>query len=134
MADRSDVYGAGFEYPLNINEGTGGVSTVESERSVVSSLIRLFDTAPGEEFMLPEYGCSLKLLAFENDTEAFRAMVITSIREAVTAWEPRVDEILDIQIKQSPDRPNQINIEIFMTLIQNQQVYNFVYPWNIPTA
>lgn len=130
--ERKEIYGAGFEYPFSFSEETGGVASAIYERSVVASLIRLFDTAPGEEFMLPAYGCALKLMVFENDTEAFRAMAVTAIREAVARWEPRVDQILSIELEEDPDDDNRILIRIFLTLIKNQEVYNFVYPFQLP--
>lgn len=131
--DRELIYGSGFGYPLQFDAGTGGVSQADGRASVVASLIRLFDTSPGEEFMRPEYGCALQSLVFEQDTEGFRALALTVVQDAVYLWEPRVSNILDLQIERDDLRtPNMLLIRIFLRLIQDQTTYNFVYPFSIP--
>ena len=132
MADRNDVYGGGFSYPFQFDD-EGGVAYVSGAASVAASLTRLFDTAPGEEFMRPEYGCTLRNLIFEQDTEVFRALAITAVQEAVARWEPRIESILDIQLERDDElSPNTIQIRVFFRLIKDQVVYNFVAPFSIP--
>lgn len=131
MADRNDLYGSGFQYPFRFSSATGGVERASAIESVRASLRRLFDTAPGEEFMMPEYGCAIKNLVFEQDTEVFRALCETVIREAVAQWEPRIAEIVDLQIARddSGANPNLLTITVFFRLIESQTVDNFVYPF-----
>lgn len=129
MADRSELYGAGLSYPFGF-DSDGGAQGVGSVDSVRASLYRLFDTAPGEEFMNPNYGCTLKRLTFEQDTEVFRALAITAIKEAVARHEPRIAEVVKVELEPTSDaHPNTVYITTYFRLIQNQRVDNFVYPF-----
>lgn len=133
MATRTDIYGVGLDYPFRWDETVGGAALAEGPRSVVASLIRLFDVAPGESFTNPEYGCALRLLVFENDDEVFRALAVNAVREAVSRWEPRVDDILEIQLERDDNTaPHLIFLRVFFSLIDDQQTYNFVYPFTAP--
>lgn len=131
--NRDSIYGSGFGYPFTFDDATGGAGVASGKESVVASLIRLFDTAPGEEFMLPEYGCALKNLVFEQDTDVLRALALTVIQEAVARWEPRVERVLDIQIEEDESRPNALGIRVFFRLIKDQTQFNFVYPFAVPS-
>jgi uncharacterized protein len=132
MHDRDGIYGSGFTYPFRWDEDSGGAGGVHGAESVAASLLRLFDTAPGEEFMRPDYGCGLKYLIFDQDTEVFKAVAITTIQQAVARWEPRVDEILDIEVETDEERTNEILVRVYFRLIKDQTVYNFVYPFSTP--
>lgn len=131
MVERDSIYGSGFAYPFMWDEQKGGAAEASGKDSVVASLVRLFDTAPGEEFMRPEYGCPLKLLVFEQDTEVFRALVTTVIREAVERWEPRVEEVTSVEIEEGAE-PNTIHLRVTFQLIKDAGLYNFVYPLSVP--
>lgn len=129
MADVSDLYGEGFDYPQDF-DGNGGLARAKAVESVKASLFRLFDTAPGEEWFLPEYGCALKHLVFEEDSEVFRALADKAIREAVYRWEPRVEEIISLRIQGTTDaQPHTVEISVDFKLIEDQTIYNLVYPF-----
>jgi hypothetical protein len=129
-ADRSMLYGAGFAYPFAFDPNHGGVASATAVDSVRASLYRLFDTAPGEEFMLPEYGCGLKYLLFEQDTDVLRALVETEIRRAIARWEPRIAQVLSVEVTRDDEvDPNTLHVTTFFRLIQSQTVDNFVYPF-----
>lgn len=130
MADRSELYGAGFNYPFDFAPG-GGAEGAAALESVRASLHRLFDTAPGEEFMNPQYGCALKNLTFEQDTEVFRALAMTAIREAVARHEPRIAEVLKVELEPTSEaHPHTIKITTYFRMIQSQRIDNFVYPFS----
>jgi uncharacterized protein len=122
-----DLTGNGFRYPLMFSDLTGGVAYVRAVESVKASLLRLFDTMPGEEQWNPGYGCALKSLLFEEDTEVFRALCQTAVRDAVRKWEPRVEEILDVFVQEEEDNPHQINLQVFFRLVEGRSTENLVY-------
>lgn len=128
MADRDSLYGSGFAYPFQFDAATGGVARVSDVDSVRASLTRLFETVPGEQFMLPEYGCQLRTLTFEQDMEVFRALAETAIRDAVRRWEPRIAEVLSVEVDTGADE-HTILIRTYFRLIQSPTVHNHVYPF-----
>lgn len=133
MADRNNLLGRGMSYPFAPDPNTGGAQGVSAVDSVRASLRRLFDTVPGEERFNPAYGCGLRALVFENDTLVLRALCDTVIREAVARWEPRIAEVVDIQVTVSddPNDQNTLHIRVFFRLLQSQVINNFVYPFAV---
>lgn len=130
MADLNDLYGRGFEYPFAFSDTAGGVEEAEDVNSVRASLMRLLDTAPGEQFMHPTYGCAIKTLQFEQDTDVFRALAVTAIRDAVALNEPRIAEVVGVELEPTSDaNPHTIKISVYFRLINSQRVDNFVYPF-----
>jgi uncharacterized protein len=92
--------------------------------------MRILDTIPGEDLMNPDFGCSLGALLFEQDTEVFRSLAETSIRNAVLRWEPRIAEVLEVEISRDDEvTPNQLDVRIFLRLIESQEVLNLVHPF-----
>jgi phage baseplate assembly protein W len=128
MANRSDLYGAGFQYPFAFQSATGGVTMASDVESVRASLRRLLDTAPGEDRFQPDYGCALKHHLFENDTDVLRALIETTIREAVIRWEPRIEEVIELLLDADVDNPHVLRVTVVFRLIQSQNEDNLVYP------
>lgn len=123
------LLGEGFAYPGGVDEATGGVLSAAGVASVRASLFRLFETAPGEEFFLPEYGCQLKYLVFEEDTEVLRALAEVVVREAVRRWEPRVQDVISIVVEPVSDAaPHVLQLRVAFRLINSQSTENLVYP------
>lgn len=131
MANRNDLYGAGFQYPLSINAAVGGVTTATDVESVRASLRRLLDTTPGEDRFQPEYGCALRYHLFENDTDVLRALIETTIRDAVRRWEPRIAEVYEVTIERDTVNIHMLNLRLTFRLIQSQTEDNFVYPFTV---
>lgn len=126
---RQDLYGSGFAYPFGFDSATGGVKQAEAVDSVRASLYRLFETAPGESFMEPAYGCALKSLVYEQDTLVLRALAQTAVRQAVARWEPRIAEVLQVDVDADPKDPNHLQLRVYFRLIESQTVENMVYPF-----
>lgn len=130
--DRTSLYGAGFNYPFSFDSTTGGAQPATAVDSVRASLLRLFDTAPGEEFMNPAYGSPLKSLLFEQDTEVLRALAETVVRQAVSRWEPRVAEVLRVDLESDETNDHALTLRVYFRLIESQTIYNMVYPFVRP--
>lgn len=132
MADRKELYGAGFAYPAAIDPATGGFRVAEGLDSVRASLWRLLDTVPGEDLINQEYGCALHTFVFEQDTAVFRALCETAIRVAVAKWEPRIAEVLDVTVERDDEAdPHTVYISVTFLPIDSQVPENLVYPFNL---
>lgn len=129
LAGSAALLGRGFAYPFAFDAGTGGSGRVAGVDSVRASLLRLFDTSPGEEFMNPAYGCALKELLFEPDTDVLRALAETTIRQAVARWEPRIAEVFRVDVEGVPGNDHALRLRVYFRLIESQVVDNFVYPF-----
>lgn len=71
--------------------------------AIKNSIQNLFNTVPGERFLLPDYGSDLRRYVFEPITEFQGKLVGREIYSSITKWEPRV-RVNNIDIVGRPDR------------------------------
>lgn len=114
--------GTGFAYPLQLQASTGGIQTAVGVDSVRASLSRLFETAPGEQLFVPEYGSQLKYLVFEGDTDVLRAMCEIAVVDAIQQWEPRVASIQSMVITTDATRNGVLTLSLVLVLVDGQVV------------
>ena len=102
--------------------------------AIQNSLVNLFNTAPGERYLLPEYGSDLRKYVFDNVSEAGGRMIGENIKDSIEKWEPRV-RILNINIVGKADQ-NEYNITLNLLIpfsqtkfslrgVLNQEGYTF---------
>ena len=65
--------------------------------AIKNSIINLFNTIPGQRFLLPDYGCDLRQFLFEPVSESDGLSIGRLIRKNIEKWEPRVT-ILSINV------------------------------------
>jgi phage baseplate assembly protein W len=83
--------GTGWGFPPTFsNAARNQLQMVSDKEDIKESLFILMHTIPGERLMLPEYGCNLRLLVFENIDTAFNNEVADIIFKAILRYEPRI--------------------------------------------
>jgi phage baseplate assembly protein W len=70
--------------------------------AIMNSLNNLFNTVPGQRFLLPDFGVNLMQYLFIPVSKKYGDMIGNDILDAITRWEPRVrvDKVL---INADPD-------------------------------
>ena len=61
--------------------------------AIRNSIGNLFNTIPGERFLLPEYGSDLRRYLFESVSEMQGNLIAREIYSSLNRWEPRVDVV-----------------------------------------
>lgn len=59
--------------------------------AIRNSLTNLFNTVPGERYLLPEYGTDLRRYVFENITEITGLKIGRTMRSAIINWDSRLN-------------------------------------------
>lgn len=60
------------------------------EFAIRNSLINIFNTIPGQRFLIPLFGANLKKHLFEPITDIRGSLIGAEIQRAIEKWEPRV--------------------------------------------
>jgi phage baseplate assembly protein W len=89
--ERKDWLGRGWAFPVNCDPGTGGIAQSEYEADIKESIRIILLTAPGERVMRPDFGCGIHDLVFDSVDVSMLTRVETSVREALTRYEARVE-------------------------------------------
>lgn len=127
--DNRDFLGVGWKFPLQVTPG-GKVAQARYEQRVEEAIYLILATARGERVMLPEFGCGIHDLVFEPNNTGTIALVSKMVRQALVAFEPRID-VLDVTVESPPEALNLLLIRINYRLRANNAVGNLVYPFYI---
>ena len=130
MASDTRAYlGVGWKFPLQVTPG-GKIAQAKYEPRIEESIYLILSTARGERIMLPEFGCGIHDLVFAPNNAGTIAMVVQTVRQALVAYEPRID-VLDITADTAPEQPNLLLIRINYQIRANNVLGNLVYPFYI---
>ena len=108
----------------------GGVQMLEHEADIVSSLHILLSTARGERIMVPQYGCNMDELVFENLDTRMRTLMADKIESAILYHEPRID-LERVQLDDDPNATLEGRVLIGVTyrVKATNSRFNFVFPY-----
>jgi phage baseplate assembly protein W len=130
MTDKEKSFlGTGWGFPPRFSKTSlSQLQMVSNEEDIKESLFILMHTIPGERLMLPEYGCNLRLLVFENIDMAFKNEVDDIIFKAILRYEPRIKFNFTL-IDTSGQLDGVVLITIDFNIIATNTRNNIVYPF-----
>ncbi|MFV0436030.1 MAG: GPW/gp25 family protein [Desulfopila sp.] len=126
MAD--DFLGRGWSFPPAFSRAEGGVKMLEGEADIASSLEVLLGTSLGERVMLPQYGCNMQELVFENLDTRMKTLMADKIESAILYHEPRI-WLMRVTLAESSEAEGVVLIEIVYRVKSTNSRFNFVYPY-----
>ena len=97
------------------NPLTGDVATLKNEDAVKQSLKNIITTSRSERPFMPFFGSGATLSLFEPFDAVTDSTVASAIKDAIAAYEPRV-EVINVNVLSDIDN-NSIDIEITFTII-----------------
>lgn len=98
------------------------------EESVRQAIWIILSTARGERVMRPDFGCNLHEFAFAVNDRSTQAAAAFEVREALHAWEPRID-VLEVGAYAGGDRGEVLLIHIDYRVRSTDNRFNLVYPF-----
>jgi phage baseplate assembly protein W len=128
-SNQRDFLGVGWKFPLQVTPG-GQIARARYEQRIEESIYLILSTSKGERMMLPDFGCGIHDLVFAPNNSTTIAVVVQTVREALIAFEPRID-VLDINAESAPEEPNLLLIRINYRVRANNARGNLVYPFYI---
>lgn len=123
-----EFLGRGWSFPPTFNLSIGGVEMLEEEADVASSLEILLSTAQGERVMLPQYGCNLDELVFENLDTRMKTLMADKVESAILYHEPRV-ELESVKLDERNELGGVVLIEIIYRVKFTNSRFNLVFPY-----
>ena len=124
-----EFLGVGWKFPLQVTPG-GKIARASQEQRIEESIYLILSTAKGERVTLPDFGCGIHDLVFEPNNSTTVAIVVHTVREALVAYEARID-VLDISGETAPEELNLLLIRINYRIRANNARGNLVYPFYI---
>jgi len=126
--DQRDFLGIGWTYPVATDPLKGDIQLSRFDRDVKEAIRIVLETAKGERAMRPDFGCGIHDLVFEEVNATTLFAVETSVREALIAYEPRI-ELTEIAVDPREALNGWLLISIHYRLRRTNQEDNLVYPF-----
>lgn len=104
-----------------ILDAQGGIKKVINVDAVISSVINILRTTPGERVMFRSFGCRLSSLLFENIQSVIFDKIADEIRTAITLYDDRVN-INKIAFFAYPDR-NTVDIKLNFSIQSYDEIF-----------
>lgn len=123
---RKPFLGVGWSHPISVDK-QGVLVLAEYEESVRQSVWIILGTAKGERVMRPDFGCGIYDLVFQVNSASTAGQAAQAVREALLAFEPRID-VLDVNVQTGGDDAVLL-ISIDYQVRATNNVFNLVYPF-----
>ncbi len=122
-----DFLGRGIAFPMGV-DAYGALATSGHEDNISEAIQIILGTAIGERIMRPEFGCRIHDLVFHPVNPNTCALASISVREAITKWEPRVEDV-QVFVYPDPTAENAILVNIEYRVRRTNNLHNMVYPF-----
>jgi phage baseplate assembly protein W len=123
-----DYLGRGWSFPPDFVAAPPGVTMLEEDADVASSLEILLSTTPGERVMQPLYGCNLSELLFESLDTRLKTLMVDKIESSILYFEPRV-VLESVNLDDSRELEGFVLIDVVYRVKTTNSRFNFVYPY-----
>jgi len=123
-----EFLGRGWKFPVGMDHSTGRVAMSEYEQDIREAVWIILSTAKGERVMRPDFGCGIHELVFAAMNTATVGLVESSVREALVAWEPRI-EIIDLDVSTQLADEGKLLVSIDYRVRKTNNEFNLVYPF-----
>ena len=129
MKDK-DFLGRGWSFPPTFDSASKSVVTVSDQEDVRQSLQILMSTQLTERIMLPDFGCDLSSMLFENITTTLLTKIRGIIERAILLYEPRI-KLEEVSFERTDPNEGIIFIEVVYRIRSINTRANIVYPFYI---
>lgn len=86
-----DVEESTIDVTTGLNTSRRDIKVSYDEEAIKNSLKNIFNTRPGERFLIPTFGCNLWGYLFQPVTQMVAKQIGNTILDAIEKWEPRVN-------------------------------------------
>ena len=123
-----DFLGIGWKFPLQVTPA-GRIAQAKYEQRIEESIFLILSTARASGGCCRDFGCGIHDLVFAPNNTATLSQVVQSVRNALTAYEPRID--CSTSTPKAPRSDNLLLIRIDYRIRANNAMGNLVYPFYI---
>jgi phage baseplate assembly protein W len=126
-ADPKAFLGVGWAYPPAVAVD-GAIALARYEDDVRQAVLIILGTEPGERVMRPTFGAGLRTFVFEPVTQATMSQLERRVRDALVAWEPRID-VHEVAVGWDVATPGLLLVDITYRIRATNAIQNLVYPF-----
>ena len=122
-----EFLGKGWKFPVGV-DSQNEIEMSEYEQDIKEAIWIILSTSKGERMMRPDFGCGIHDFIFASINTANIALIESSVREALTIWEPRI-ELKGVNVSSDNVDEGQLLISIDYQVRATNNEFNLVYPF-----
>ena len=122
-----EFLGQGWKFPVDVGS-TGQIGMSKYETDIQEAIWIILGTSKGERVMRQDFGCGIHDFVFATINTTTTGMIVASVREALTMWEPRM-EIISVDVSTDRADEGKLLISIDYRVIRTNNEFNLVYPF-----
>ena len=111
-----------LDFLFKVNPNIKDMPVKKGVNAVRQSIMNILNTNWGERPFKPHFGANLRSYLFENMNNITAAAMASSIRLAITNYEPRV-KILNVNIKTRPEY-NEVVITLTVQIVSTMESFD----------
>lgn len=117
--DQARLFGQGVGFPPRVG-ADGHMRWSSGEENIREAIRIILMTEPGERLYRPDFGAGLGRFLFEPNIAATHVAIADRIRDALTAFEPRI-RVQGVEVAAHPQDAETAIATISYTLVATQQ-------------
>ena len=123
-------YAVGLSLPLQMGGNTFN-QTYDNLEQLKSNVKNLLLTNKGERLAMPNFGCGLQSLLFEQNDEELNDKILNTIESSINFWLPQLlINSIEITADDMDKDNNKLNVSISFRAKYNQQNFNVDFKVN----
>jgi hypothetical protein len=107
-------------------DGLGNIKKVINVESVMTSIDNILRTSQNERVLLPEFGCNIESMLFDNMNNALMNFMSREIRDSIERWDNRVI-VSEVDFSSNPDS-NSILVSIKFMIRGHDRIFEYKKP------
>lgn len=111
----------GWKFPVQLDEVTGKIKTVEDNENIKQSIKIILDTQKEERKIVPSFGSNIRSYMFEVVDPIFISDIKRSVSSSIETWQEHIDD-LNVSVKASNGSVAKVEVNIdYITDIEPTQ-------------
>ena len=112
----------GWKFPIEVDENTGKIKTIEDNENVKQSIKIILQTQKFERKIVPTFGTDLRSFMFEVVDPTFISTLTSAIKSSLKMWEEHIEDIA-VNVKASSGPVSEViaNIDYVTDILPVQE-------------
>lgn len=112
----------GWKFPIQLDEVTGKIKTVEDNQNIKQSIRMILDTQLQERKIVPNFGSEIRSYMFGVVNPIYIADIRRSVRSAIEMWQKNIRDLnVSVKATDGPIAKVEVNVDYITNLEPTQE-------------
>ena len=112
----------GWKFPIQLDEVTGKIKTVEDNQNIKQSIRMILDTQLQERKIVPNFGSEIRSYMFGVVNPIYIADIRRSVRSAIEMWQKNIRNLnVSVKATDGPIAKVEVNVDYITNIEPTQE-------------